>query len=97
MDFVQAQLRLRLHVSVDLLGQFDSLFHTTSPPLIISSLGSLKVYIGSAIYTASIPGLEAKYGASLVVGTLGLSLYVFAYGLGPMVRFLSPLFNLGNT
>ncbi|KAI0040052.1 MFS general substrate transporter [Auriscalpium vulgare] len=42
------------------------------------------VYIGSAIYTASIPGLVEDWGISPIVGTLGLSLYVLAYGSGPL-------------
>lgn len=47
-----------------------------------------QIYIGPGIYTASIPGLEKDFGASLVVATLGLSLYVLGYGLSPMVSFL---------
>lgn len=43
------------------------------------------VYIGSAIYTASIPLINVEFGVSNVVSTLGLSLFVFGYGLGPLV------------
>ncbi|KAJ7778840.1 major facilitator superfamily domain-containing protein [Mycena maculata] len=50
---------------------------------------TFSVYIGSAIYTSSIPGLMAEFNVSLVTATLGLMLYVLAYGIGPM--FLSPL------
>ncbi|KAJ7052619.1 major facilitator superfamily domain-containing protein [Mycena amicta] len=46
---------------------------------------TFSIYIGSAIYTSSIPGLMA---------TLGLTLYVVAYGVGPM--FLSPLQELAS-
>ncbi|KAJ4490822.1 major facilitator superfamily domain-containing protein [Lentinula aciculospora] len=46
-------------------------------------------YVGSAIYTPSIPGLMANFNSSLPYTTLGLTLYVFGYGIGPM--FLSPL------
>ncbi|CAM1507558.1 Fc.00g071990.m01.CDS01 [Cosmosporella sp. VM-42] len=46
-------------------------------------------YIGSSIYTASIPGIRAKFGASEAVANLGLSLYVWGYGFGPMI--FSPL------
>ncbi|KAJ9091422.1 hypothetical protein QFC19_009132 [Naganishia cerealis] len=38
-----------------------------------------------SIYTASIPGLMEAYNSSLVVATLGLSLFVAFYGLGPSV------------
>ncbi|KAJ7484680.1 major facilitator superfamily domain-containing protein [Mycena latifolia] len=50
---------------------------------------TFSIYIGSAIYTSSIPGLMAEFNVSLTTGTLGLTLYVLAYGIGPM--FLSPL------
>lgn len=43
------------------------------------------IYAGSAIYTPSIPGIMEEFNSSLVVATLGLSLYVAAYGLGPMI------------
>ncbi|KAK4058517.1 hypothetical protein OIO90_000679 [Microbotryomycetes sp. JL221] len=47
------------------------------------------VYLGSAVYTAAIPGIMAEFNVSLVVATLGLSLFVFAYGFGPML--LAPM------
>ncbi|KAJ7138524.1 major facilitator superfamily domain-containing protein [Mycena crocata] len=50
---------------------------------------TFSIYIGSAIYTSSIPGLMADFNVSLTTATLGLTLYVLAYGIGPM--FLSPL------
>ncbi|KAK0492784.1 major facilitator superfamily domain-containing protein [Armillaria luteobubalina] len=50
---------------------------------------TFSVYIGSAIYTPSIPGLMADFHVSQTTATLGLSLYVLAYGIGPM--FLAPL------
>ncbi|KAJ7128081.1 major facilitator superfamily domain-containing protein [Mycena filopes] len=50
---------------------------------------TFSIYIGSAIYTSSIPGLMAEFNVSLTTATLGLTLYVLAYGIGPM--FLSPL------
>lgn len=37
---------------------------------------TFSVYIGSAIYTASIPGISERFEVSLVVSTLGLSLFV---------------------
>ncbi|KAF7327899.1 Benomyl methotrexate resistance protein [Mycena kentingensis (nom. inval.)] len=53
------------------------------------SLLTFSIYIGSAIYTPSIPGLMVEYNISLTHATLGLTLYVLGYGIGPM--FLSPL------
>ncbi|KAJ6621478.1 major facilitator superfamily domain-containing protein [Mycena sp. CBHHK59/15] len=53
------------------------------------SLLTFSVYIGSAIYTSSIPGLMEEFHVSLTMATLGLTLYVLGYGIGPM--FLTPL------
>ncbi|KAJ7785821.1 putative caffeine resistance protein [Mycena metata] len=53
------------------------------------SLLTFSIYIGGAIYTSSIPGLMVEFNLSLVTATLGLTLYVLAYGIGPM--FLTPL------
>ncbi|KAG9025036.1 hypothetical protein FRB95_010609 [Tulasnella sp. JGI-2019a] len=50
---------------------------------------TFSIYMGSAIYTASIPYLLEKFHISIVVATLGLTLYVLAYGIGPML--FSPL------
>ncbi|KAJ7760201.1 major facilitator superfamily domain-containing protein [Mycena olivaceomarginata] len=47
------------------------------------------VYIGSAIYVSSIPGLMQEFHVSLTTATLGLTLYILAYGIGAM--FLTPL------
>jgi len=41
-------------------------------------------YAASAIFTASIPGIEEQFGATTAEGTLGLSLFVIAYGIGPL-------------
>lgn len=43
----------------------------------------------SAIYTPSTFGVMEVFGVSLTVASLGLSLYVLAYGLGPLL--FSPL------
>ncbi|THC95884.1 hypothetical protein EYZ11_004615 [Aspergillus tanneri] len=40
------------------------------------------IYIGSAIYTPGIPGVAEQFGVSPVAATLGLTLFVFGYGLG---------------
>ncbi|EST09266.1 Major facilitator superfamily [Kalmanozyma brasiliensis GHG001] len=47
------------------------------------------VYSGSAIYTPSIPGVMEEFDVGLTKATLGLSLFVLGYAVGPM--FLSPL------
>ena len=41
--------------------------------------------MGSAIYTPSVQGVSQKFGVSITAAELGLSLYVLAYGMGPMV------------
>lgn len=43
------------------------------------------VYIGSAIYTAGVPGIQQHFHVSEVKALLGLSLFVLGYALGPMV------------
>ncbi|GLA38848.1 hypothetical protein AnigIFM63309_006165 [Aspergillus niger] len=50
------------------------------------------IYIGSAIYTPGIPDVCEQFGVSRVAATLGLTLFVLGYGLGPMVW--SPLSEL---
>lgn len=48
-------------------------------------------YAASAIFTPSIPLIEKDLGATTAEGTLGLSLFVIAYGIGPLiVRRLFP-------
>lgn len=47
------------------------------------------VYTSSAIYTSSTEGVMQKFGVSQVKATLGLSLYVLGYGIGPLL--FSPL------
>lgn len=47
------------------------------------------VYTSSAIYTSSTEGIMQKFGVSQVKATLGLSLYVLGYGIGPLL--FSPL------
>lgn len=50
---------------------------------------TLAVYMGSAIYTPSIPYVMEQFGISQNVASLGLSMYVVGYGIGPL--FFSPL------
>ncbi|KAI9833558.1 MAG: hypothetical protein M1826_007172 [Phylliscum demangeonii] len=52
-------------------------------------LYTLAVYIGSAIYTPSEAGVMQKFGVEPWVASLGLALYVLAYGIGPLI--FSPL------
>ncbi|KAJ5301854.1 hypothetical protein PENANT_c002G10957 [Penicillium antarcticum] len=47
------------------------------------------VYTTSAIYTSSTEGIMREFGVNTVLATLGLSLYVLGYGVGPLV--FSPL------
>lgn len=47
------------------------------------------VYTTSAIYVSSEPGIQRVFGVSNIVSTLGLSLYVLGYGVGPLI--FSPL------
>ena len=51
-------------------------------------LNSFSIYIGSAIYTASIPYIREEFHVSNVVATLGLSLFIEGYAIGPMVCYL---------
>lgn len=43
------------------------------------------VYTGSAIYTSSEEGVIAKFGVTPLDASLPLSLYVLAYGMGPLL------------
>lgn len=52
-------------------------------------LYTFTVYIGSSMYTASIPDIVDIYQVPQVIGSLGLSLYVLGYGTAPLI--LSPL------
>lgn len=47
------------------------------------------IYMGSSIYTPSAPFIEEIYGVTPEVSSLGLSLYVVGYGIGPLL--FSPL------
>ena len=42
-------------------------------------------YTASAVFTPSIPGIEKAFNATTTEGTLGLSLFVIAYGIGPLI------------
>jgi DHA1 family multidrug resistance protein-like MFS transporter len=47
------------------------------------------VYTTSAIYTSSTEGIMKEFGVDTLLATLGLSLYVLGYGVGPLI--FSPL------
>ncbi|CZT48181.1 related to FLR1-Putative H+ antiporter regulated by yAP-1 and involved in multidrug resistance [Rhynchosporium secalis] len=46
---------------------------------------TFSVYIGSAIYSAGTMEITEVFGVSQVAATLGLTLFVAGYGLGPMI------------
>ncbi|RDL33792.1 Multidrug transporter [Venustampulla echinocandica] len=52
---------------------------------LIICLYTFVVYTGSAIYTSSIGGVMEKFGVSETDASLPLSLYVLAYGIGPLL------------
>lgn len=56
---------------------------------LVICLYTFVVYTTSAIYTASNQGIMEEFNVSLFTTTLGLSLYVLGYGVGPLV--FSPL------
>lgn len=56
---------------------------------LIICLYTFVVYTTSAIYTSSTEGVMKEFNVGLVEATLGLSLYVLGYGIGPLV--FSPL------
>ncbi|CAG8387650.1 unnamed protein product [Penicillium salamii] len=52
-------------------------------------LYTFTVYCASSIYTPSVEGVMEEYGIGHTLSTLGLSLYVLGYGIGPLI--FSPL------
>lgn len=46
---------------------------------------TFSVYIGSAIYSAGIESVMSEFQISQVAATLGLTLFVAGYGLGPLL------------
>jgi len=46
---------------------------------------TIGIYIGSAIFTSGEQGVIKQFGVSQEVATLGLTLFVAGYGLGPMI------------
>ncbi|KAM0249851.1 hypothetical protein ACHAQJ_008889, partial [Trichoderma viride] len=56
---------------------------------VIICLYTFVVYTTSAIYTTSEGGVMQRFGVSELKATLGLSIYVLGYGIGPLI--FSPL------
>lgn len=56
---------------------------------LIICLYTFVVYTSSAIYTSSTEGVMKEFNVSQIEATLGLSLYVLGYGVGPLI--FSPL------
>jgi DHA1 family multidrug resistance protein-like MFS transporter len=56
---------------------------------LIICLYTFVVYAGSAIYTSSEQGIAERFNVGPIAASLPLSLYVLAYGLGPL--FWAPL------
>lgn len=56
---------------------------------VIIALYTFVVYTSSAIYTTSSMGIMKEFGVSQLKASLGLSLYVLGYGIGPLI--FSPL------
>ena len=52
-------------------------------------LYTLSVYISASLYTAAIPTMQEKWSLGTVAVSVGLSIYVIGYGLGPLI--MSPL------
>ncbi|WFD01215.1 hypothetical protein MYAM1_003977 [Malassezia yamatoensis] len=50
---------------------------------------TMSIYMGSSIVSPGIPDLAQQFGVSRVVATLSMSLFVWAYGFGPLI--LSPI------
>lgn len=65
---------------------------STSKKVVVTTvlwLYTFTVYCASAIYTPSLEGVQVEYQVGHIVASLGLSLYVLGYGIGPLV--FSPL------
>ncbi|KAF2669446.1 MFS general substrate transporter [Microthyrium microscopicum] len=52
---------------------------------LIICLYTTAVYMGSSIYAPSEQGIIEQFGVNVQLASMGLSMYVLAYGLGPML------------
>lgn len=59
---------------------------------LVICLYTFVVYLSSAIYTTSQPGVMERFGVNKTEAALGLSLFVLGYGTGPLI--FSPLSEL---
>lgn len=50
---------------------------------------TFSIYVGSSIFAPGIADISEKFGISPVAGSLGVTMFVLGYGIGPM--FLAPL------
>lgn len=79
------------HVLIDFSGPNDPDMPRNWPTLaktvvmVDVMLLNFSFYAASAIFTPSIPRIEEVFGATTAEGTLGLSLFVIAYGIGPLI------------
>lgn len=64
-------------------------FIQDSYDLIVGSIYSFAVYVGSSIYSPTVEQVMEEFNVGAVTASLGLALYVLAYGIGPML--FSPL------
>ncbi|KAF8863389.1 MFS general substrate transporter [Acephala macrosclerotiorum] len=66
----------------------DPMNYSTSKKIYVSFLLALytfAVYTGSSIYTPGLGEVEEKFNVGPTAAALGMSLYVLAYGIGPML------------
>lgn len=79
------------HILVDFSGPDDPDMPRNWPTvaktvvMVDVMLLNFSFYAASAVFTPSIPGIEEAFGATTAEGTLGLSLFVIAYGIGPLI------------
>jgi MFS family permease len=52
---------------------------------IFQSLSTFAVTFASSIYASALPSIETHFSVSPTLATLGLSLYVFGFALGPLI------------
>ncbi|KAK9459264.1 major facilitator superfamily domain-containing protein [Lipomyces oligophaga] len=79
------------HIIVDWYGPDDPenphnwAFGKKFAVMCISSINVIGVYIGSSIFSPGISDIAIEFNVGVVVATLGMSVFVFGYGLGPLI------------
>lgn len=53
--------------------------------VLIINLASFAIYMASAIYTPSQPGIQKAFNISVTHSTLGLGVFILGYGIGPLL------------